>query len=218
MTNRFTQAKEQATDKPKAKKAAAVDAVTIDGLEDLAIVKAVMKQLEGLESTLKADVNSQMLDKFVELGTAAGKKPANFKGADTNASGSMQLRKRSARSVLTESDIELMDELGISYEETEDSMLYINKKYATDDKLLNKVSKALDKVPGIPTDFIEATPTKVITTDASIDELFAKASGKKALHKDIVRVALQVVGTLASRIKYEGDHSDLMDKLSTLID
>ncbi len=213
--NRFAVAKDHAGDEPVTKKGKkAVDAVTITGLEDLAIVKAVIKQLETLETTLKTEVNDQMLDRFVDDGIAAGKKPANFAGTDTNASGSMQLRKRSARSVLTPSDIDLLDELGISYDESDDSFFYINKKYADDDKLLTKVSKALDKVAGIPTDFIEATPTKYVTTDESIDELFKIEKLKPAKAREV----LQVVATLASRIKYEGDHDELMDKLSELID
>lgn len=213
--SRFATAKDQAGDaKAVTKGKKVVDAVTITGLEDLAIVKAVLKQLETLESTLKTEVNDQMLDRFVDDGIATGKKPANFAGTDTNASGSMQLRKRSARSVLTAADTDLLDELGITYEESPDSMFYINKKYAEDDKLLTKVSKALDKVPGIPTDFIEATPTKYVTTDESIGELFAIEKLKPAKAREV----LQVVGTLASRIKYEGDHDELMDKLAELID
>lgn len=213
--NRFAVAKDHAGDEKVVKgKKKAVDAVTITGLEDLAIVKAVIKQLETLETTLKTEVNDQMLDHFVDAGIEAGKKPANFSGTDTNASGSMQLRKRSARSVLTPSDIDLLDELGISYDESDDSFFFINKKYADDDKLLTKVSKALDKVAGIPTDFIVATATKYVTTDESIDELFKIEKLKPAKAREV----LQVVGTLASRVKYEGDHDELMDKLSDLID
>lgn len=213
MTNRFAAAKADAGNTKAKKSKPKADSVTIAGLEDYAIVKAVMKQLEALETTLKGEINDQLLDQFVERGIEAGKKPANFNGADDNASGSMQLRKRTARSKLSAADIELLDDLGISYEESDDSMFYINKKYAGDDKLLTKVSKALDKVPGIPTDFIEATPTAYVTTDESIDEVF-----KSNLNEADVRNALQVVGTLATRVKYEGDHSELMDKLSELID
>ncbi len=213
--SRFAVAKDQAGDaKATTKGKKAVDAVTITGLEDLAIVNASIKQLETLQTTLKAEVNDQMLDRFVDDGIEAGKKPANFKGTDTNASGSMQLRKRSARSVLTAADTDLLDELGISYDESDDSFFYINKKYADDDKLLTKVSKALDKVAGIPTDFIEATPTKYVTTDESINDLFKI----KKLKPEQARSALQVVGTLATRIKYEGDHDELMTKLAELID
>lgn len=213
MSNRFAAAKKDAGTEKKGSAKPKADAVTIDGLEDLAIVNAVMKQLETLQSTLKSEVNDQMLDHFVETGLEAGKKPANFPGADTNAEGSMQLRKRTSRSALSASDVELLSELGISYDESPDSMFYINKKYAGDDALLEKVSKALDKVKGIPTDFIEATATKYVVTDDSIDELF-----KLGLANNKTREALQVVGTLASRIKYLGDHDELMDKLSDLID
>jgi hypothetical protein len=213
--SRFAVAKDHAGDaKASTKGKKAVDAVTITGLEDLAIVNASIKQLETLQTTLKAEVNDQMLDRFVDDGIASGKKPANFKGTDTNASASLQLRKRSARSVLTAADTDLLDELGISYDESDDSFFYINKKYADDDKLLTKVSKALDKVAGIPTDFIEATPTKYVTTDESINDLFKIKKLKPAQ----ARSALQVVATLATRIKYEGDHDELMEKLAELID
>lgn len=211
--SRFATAKADAgvekgkTSKPKANE------ITIDGLEDLSIVNAVIKQLETLQSTLKTEVNDQMLDQFVTDGLAINKKPANFPGVEGHGSGSMQLRKRTSRSTLSPSDIELLDAMGISYDESPDSLYFINKKYAEDEKLLDKVSKALDKVPGIPTDFIEATPTKYVTTEDSIDEVFKL--NKKAPK---TRELLQVVATLATRIKYNGDHDELMDKLAELID
>jgi hypothetical protein len=212
--SRFATAKANAGDAPKTKKKSTAEEVSVAGLEDLAIVNAVIKQLETLQSTLKEDVNGQMLDHFTTNGMADKKKPANFAGVDGAGTGSMQLRKRTSRSKLTPADIEILDEVGISYTESDDSLFYINKKYAEDEKLLEKVSKALDKVPGIPTDFIEATPTTYVTTDESIDELFK--NGK--LKRPRVREVLQIVGTLATRLKYTGDHDELMDKLSEMID
>lgn len=211
--SRFATAKADAGTVTTTKSKPKANQITIDGLEDLSIVNAVIKQLETLQTTLKTEVNDQMLDVFVREGLAINKKPANFPGVEGQGEGSMQLRKRTSRSSLSASDVELLEELGISYEESPDSMFFINKKYAEDDKLLDKVSKALDKVPGIPTDFIEATATKYVTTEDSIDELFKL--NKKAPK---TREALQVVATLASRIKYNGDHDELMDKLAELID
>lgn len=213
MTNRFAAAKQDAGTAKKGKSKPKVDSVLMPGLEDLAIVNAVIKQLETVQTTLKADINEQMLEEFTDRGIEAGKKPANFAGTDEQAEGSMQLKKRSSRSVLSAADVELLEEVGVSFAESDDSLFYINKKYAGDDKLLSKVSKALDKVPGIPTDFIEATPTKHVVTDESIDEVF-----KNKLDREKTREVLQVVATFATRAKYTGDHAELMDKLSELID
>lgn len=211
--SRFAAAKKQAgtvkkgTNKPKK------DTVTLKGLEDLSIVNAIIKQLETLQSTLRAEVNNQMLDVFVEEGLSIRKAPESFSGVDGQAEGSMQLRKRSSRTVLSLNDVDTLKSLGISYSESPDTVYFINKKYADDAKMLDKVSKALDKVPGIPTDFIEASPTKYTTTDDSIDELF-----KLNLSKQKTRATLQVVASLASRIKYNGDHDGLMAKLAEFIE
>lgn len=212
--NMFAKAQAKAGDntgKKKAKKQ--VEAVYFESLDDLAMLKDLIKQLTTVHDTLDAEVKDEMLDEFVSRGRNEGKKPANFPGKGDASEGNMQIRQRSSRSRLTDADIETLDELGISYTETDDTHFYINKEYAGDEKLLSRVSEALEGVKGIPSDFIQATPTTYVTTEDSIDELFAN----KRLSADRVREVLSIVATPAMRLKYTGDHDDLIGKVADMI-
>ena len=214
MSNMFTAAKDKAgstTNTSKAKKD--LDAVHFEDLGTLAMLKAAIEQLKTMHDTLDAEVKDEVIDEFVNRGKKLGKKPANFPGQGDHASGSMQIRQRSSRSVLTSADINTLDQLGISYKETDDTHFFINKDYADDEKLLAKVSKALESIDGIPTDFIQATPTRYVVTTQSIDELFAN----KRLSNDRLKEVLTIVATPAMRLKYTGDHDKLMESLSEIL-
>ena len=154
-------------------KATDPNAVSITDLRELAIVTTAIKSLEGMKETLSASVNDQILDRFVEIHD--GSKPKNFKGSDTDTTASCQLRKRSSRSNLSDSDIDLLKKVGVSFEESVSTMFFINKTHAANADLLKRVSDALEKVEGIPGDFIQSTPEKYVTTDKSLDEAFGAA-------------------------------------------
>ncbi len=186
------------------------NAVPITDLRELAIVSSAIKNLEAIKETLATSVNDQILDRFIE--THDGSRPKNFKGSDTNTTASCQLRKRSSRSNLSDSDMDLLRKVGVSFEESVSTMFYINKEHADNAALLQRVSDALDKVDGIPANFILSTPEKYVTTDKSLDEAFAAG-----LSADDLRTVLKIAGTIASRPKFDGDIKAIMREVAKMM-
>jgi hypothetical protein len=202
--SRFTKAKANAgtVTKKKTKKAAKPE-YTIKGLRDYAAVTDTIKALEGLKATLKEDVHEQIAERFVEDGLNTHSKPVNFNGIDVGATGSCQLRKRTSRSALRPAELETLAEHGIDVEsggvvESDETVFYINKKYEGDEELMDSVSDALDKA-NVPEDFLLCAPSKFHTTDDAIRQAFAGAENAEDLTE-----LLGIVGTIATRVKYEG--------------
>lgn len=206
-TNLFQKAKAKANDKTKSPAKKAKEVVEIEDLRKYAAIQAIKKAIETMESTLKASVNEQVLEYFVENRT-----DKSFDGADDDTTASCQIRKRSSRSTLSEQEVKILSELGISIEKSKDCGFRINNKYAEDDKLLARVSKALEGVKGIPEDFIEATPEKYVTTETSISEAL-----RKVKDSDQLRDVLCMVGVIATRPKFGGSHEDMMEILEEAI-
>jgi len=140
-----------------------------------------------------------MLGHFVEDGLRTRTQPMNFAGNDVGATGNMQLRKRTSRSALKEAEVELLEERGISYTESDETVFFINKDYEGDEKLMAKVEAALGTIDDLPEDFLKCAPTKYHTTDKSIGEVFTEATNEEDLE-----MLLGVVATLAIKAKYEG--------------
>ena len=156
MSNMFDKAKTAEPKPAKGKKSKGRE-VEVEGLNELASIKAVLAALEGMAKTTEAEIKAQMLQEFVKEGCAIGRRPENFKGVDVGATASCQIRKRSSRSVLSEGEIELLEEHGVEYETIDDveDTFVINPAYAGDSDLLGKVSKKLEGIKGLPKDFIQ---------------------------------------------------------------
>lgn len=209
MSNMFEAAKkvEKKTKKPAAKKGKAT--VEIKGLRLLAAIKTVMKSLEATADTLDGELKEKTTEHFVVEGAKTGTKPANFPGIEENAEANCQLRKRTSRSVLTDAEVELLKEHGVPFDTSEDitTTYIINPEYKDDEKLLGRVSDALAGVEGMPKNFLqyqEGTPARTVT-DESVAAAFATKD------EDTIRQLLTVVGTLANRIKFNGDLEEAMD-------
>lgn len=190
MVDLFARAKTAPATKTAAKKKSDKKEFNISGLSDLSTIDALMETLEAHRAAVAAKVKSQMKDQFVELGNIDGKRPANFRGVDGDASASCELKKRSSVSKLSDEEVEMLDDAGISYEKAivvQEAFL-INPAYASDQALMDKVSKALEKVPGLPGDFIQfqAEVSKNIVTDESMDQVFKNGVADELL--DIVSV------------------------------
>lgn len=216
MSNMFNAAKDKAA-KPKkvSPKKGSKAEVTITGLRELAALKDVIKAIEASVETLDGELKEKTADHFATEGARTGTKPANFNGIDVGASASCQLRKRTSRSVLTDAECELLDEHGVPYDTSEDitTTYIINPEYKDDDDLLGRVSKALEGVEGIPSDFLEyqeGTPKRTVT-----DESMAAAFAEK--DKDTILELISVVGTLANRMKFEGNLDEAMDVVKELL-
>jgi len=202
--SRFAKAKATAgtVSKKKTKKAAKPE-YSIEGLRDYAAVRDTLKALEGLETTLKAEVHEQIVEHFVEDGLATHSKPVNFNGIDVGATGSCQLRKRTSRSALRPAELETLAEHGIDVDsggvvESADTVFYINKNYEGDEKLMDKVSSALDAAD-VPEDFLLCAPSKFHTTDDTLRQAFSGAESTEDLN-----MLLGICATIATRVKHEG--------------
>jgi hypothetical protein len=150
--------------------------VEIAGLENLTLIDALIKSLEAVKSTFDEQVKTQAREHFVAEGT--DKKPENFRGTDGAAEASIELRKRSTRSILNDEEIAALTEAEIPVEVVEDiaETFVINPAYAADSALLGKIDKALKKVPGLPADFILAQEGKSrsVVSDDTVSAVFAK--------------------------------------------
>lgn len=170
--------------------------VQMSGLQTLTEIDTLIKTLTALKGTYEEQVKKEAYDYFVEH--ADGKRPENFRGVEGNASASIELRKRSSASALSEAEVTLLKSHGIAAEKkiVTQQLFGINPKYASDDKLLDKVSKAISKF--VPEDFIVVQEEKsaMIVSDEAIEKVFTL---KPAVLHDI----MGTVTTLAIKPKLE---------------
>jgi hypothetical protein len=163
--------------KKSTKKAEKVE-VAINGLEVYAALDAAYKTIEALKVSARENIDSQIRAYFVEKGVALGAQPANFRGIDSDASASCELRKRSSRSVLNEQEIQILEEAGIPVDEITDKpeTFIINPAYLADTELMTKIGEILGAVEGIPADFMQKQEAKKssIVNDESLVTLFKK--------------------------------------------
>ncbi len=211
-TNLFTSAKTVAAKTSKAKKATA-PAIDIEGLENYAALDALEKAVKTLKETARAAVNTAAKDVFVDAGTKINAKPENFKGKEGNATASIELKKRSSASGLSDIEIEQLAKAGIPTEEVADrDETYIFNIAHLDWLAKNgaAVSKALVKL-GAPADIIQLQEAskKTVTTTESLDVLFTKPA-------KIVNELLTIVGTIAIKPSFEDQDKafDLVRKLA----
>lgn len=190
--------------KPKGNKKAKPSFEVAD-LHMFAALKAASKSIETVLATLKEDIDTEALDRFI-----LNRNGNSFEGTDGATSGSMQLRKRSSRSVLSEQEKLVLDEIGIDTEKSAEARFYINNKYADDHKLLEKVSKALDGI--VPDDFLGATSEKHIVGADSLNQAFAKCKDN-----DQLRDVLKIVATQACRVTFGGSHDEMVKILDTVL-
>ncbi len=177
------------TSKGKSKK----KEVKLAGLENYALLDALIKNLESVKSSFQDQIKDEAREYFVE--SATGKKPENFRGIDGSAEASVELRKRSSRSALNDAEIKTLEAqnlpVGVVEEVTE--TFVINPTYARDSKLLGKIEKALKKVPGLPADFIlqQKGQNRTIVTDDTIDAVFADGELAEQFIDTVCLIALK---------------------------
>jgi hypothetical protein len=205
MTNMFQQAKATAPAPAKSNKKDKRDQVDLAGLEDVAAVDALIKSLTALKDALKAPVLDQMREIFIE-------EPKNFLAVEGNATASAELRKRSTASPLKPDEVAMLAEEEIPVEEVEDQAehFFVNPTYAGDSALLEKVSKALAKIGGMPEDFIQFQPkiTKTVVGEKTFE---------KAMEVDPEKF-IDIVGVLALKPKLEkADLPYMIAKASKLL-
>jgi len=207
MANLFTTAATVAP-KPKASKAKQREVIQVEGLEAYSAVDAFMKTLEGLKEQMRAKIEATMVPAFIKNGMSAKKRPENLEGEDGLAVASLQLKKRSVRSSLTEEEVALLAEHKI---ETETNVVVpaafiVNQKYSdlsnpNNAKLLEDLSKVMEPVlkkAGID-DFFQqqAEVSSTVVPEKGLDEIFQRGINDAS----VVEQLLATVGVLGVRPK-----------------
>ncbi len=159
---------------PKTKVKNVKDEIEIAGVEDLAQLHAMIVTLGSVAEVLTAEVKGQMREIFIDKAVTLGKRPENFKGVEGVAVASCELRKRASTSALTEEQIKILATAGlpVGKEVAVPELFAINPAYATDTKLLEKVSRLIEK--SVPADFIikQAEISKTVVLDTTVEEAF----------------------------------------------
>lgn len=202
--NMFDKAKATAPAKTAGKGKAAKAVFDITSLREYAALKNAQKQIDAALETLKEEVNEQALEIFLN-----SQDPKSFQGVDRDTTASLQLRRRSSRSTLSDAERELLEGNGVSIKKTEDSRFYISRSYSDNHELLAKVSEALDGI--VPDDFIGHTGDKyIVDTDALVQAL-------KIADVDTRRDVVNVVGTQAARANFGGSNEEALNILRDVI-
>ena len=161
------------------------------------MVDSLEKNLKAIKETLKGQVKTQMKEIFTRQNN---KRPDNFRGIEKHASASCELRKRTIALVLTEEEVTALeaDKVPVGTEVSTPSRFIINPEHAANQELLQKISDAIRKVPGLPENFIlhqEEVSSRVVT-----DETLNKVCELGLLPKHFDKVA-----TMAIKAKLENE-------------
>ncbi len=174
---------------------------TVEGLEDLALVNAAIKNFEAVKETLEGPIKAQLREQFIEAGTAAKKRPDNYRGLERTASASCEFRKRGDNQPLNEAELAAFERYGIPTKKVVivPAAFIINPKYIEDKATLAKVSKVLVEA-GIPTDLFmkQEEASKICVPDEALDVIFTKKP-------DVIEKMIDSVCVLAVKSKLEED-------------
>ena len=201
--NLFEKAKAAQPTKPKAKGKAKPE-INVEDLRMYAALNAAQKTIATLVDSLKESVNDQALEAFL-----ASQKKDSINGVDGDTNASLQLRKRTSRSVLSDHEQTVLAELGIDISKSADSRFYISNKYAEDTELLGKVSDALDGI--VPDDFLGHTGDKYVVGDKAVIQ--ALEIDDANTRRDV----LKMVATQAARTKFGGSHDEMLEILDEVL-
>lgn len=192
MLNMFEAAKAVPVKASAKKKGSDKEVIVVQGLEDVAVLDALIKSLTSLKETLRGPVDEKLREEFV-----AGAE--NFEAVEGQASASAELRKRPVSSPLVAEEVAMLEADGIVVGEVESipERFIVNPAYASNEAMLKQVSAALAKVKGMPNDFIQfqaGQKTRVVT-----EETFDAVMGDGELAAKYI----DTVGVLALRAKLE---------------
>lgn len=192
---------------PKGKKK--VETVTVEGLHDYALYKALITNLESMVTVAETTVKDTMRSHFAKMAFEKGK-VENFKGSEGTAVASLQCRKRSEASVLSAEERALLDQHKVPYGKKQKVVgtFAINPKYLSDEAMLDKAEKALAKAK-LPDDFIvhQEEVTVYVVTDDTLEAV---------IEKGLVETLMDTVYTLAIRAKLSVEDGALDKALKAL--
>lgn len=182
MANLFKKAAPTAEPKKATKKSTKKEFV-LDGLETLSQLDYVIKAATGIKASVEGPIKTAAMDIFMEEAKANSKRPDNFTGYERTATASVEMRKRATSSALSAAEIEMLAKFGITLEQviTTQKLFGVNPKYAEDESLLEKVSKAIEGI--VPDDFfvIQEEQSKMVVSDKALDEAFSKKAPREVI-------------------------------------
>ena len=191
--------------------------VHVPGLENLAVIDALIKGLTTLRSGFDMKVKESMKATFIKNGKKVKARPANFKGFEGELStASCELKNRSSSVPLNPDEIKTLEKYGIPFKEVEykADCYIINPAYTNDSELLEKVAKVLENTD-LPEDFImkQEKQVKTVVVPETIDAIFEKGVAPKLF--DMVcslSVKPTYIGTIDDALPKSIDLVKLMDE------
>jgi hypothetical protein len=194
--------------------------VAMDDVANFAAVSALVKNLKTVLSTLETKIKASAKSEFIRLGTADLRRPDSFAAVEKDARVTVILGKRSTASALTPEEVVAFEKEKVPFgkEVTLPERYIVNPAYAGDQALLEKVSKAIESIKGIPEDFIQLQPEvkDFVVTDETVDNVFERGlaatfmgmvttiSLKPSTAQTDVKKALEQVKALLVPSKKEG--------------
>ena len=209
--NLFSTAATLKVDPKKTSKADNKEKIEIEGLQDYTLVDSLEKNLKALKETLKGKVNGQMKEIFTRQ---SNKRPENFRGIEGSASASCEMRKRTIASVLTDEEVKALekDNIPVGREVLIPKRFIFNPEIAGDQALLQKISDAMRKVPGLPDNVIllqEEQSVRVVT-----DETLDQVCSKGLIGKHFDKVATMAI---KARLEEELNIDAVLDSVRELV-
>ncbi len=186
--------------------------VQMTGLEMYAQVDAAIKALTAMQKAMGAELKEFAAEEFLNRTAILGHRPDNFRGVEGAASASMELRKRSSASALTDEEAALLTMKGLPIETkvTVPMLFAINPEFQSNDALLEKVSKAIEGI--VPENFIvvQEEVSRPVVSDETIEAAFRV--------KGMDRPLFDIVTTLAIKPKLDTtDIGAIIDGVKTLL-
>ena len=157
----------------------------VNGVQRYARVKATIVALTAIATTFENELKDTAFGLFTKLGGQTGTKPENFKGVEGGAKASMELRKRSTSSPLTDDEVRILSaaDIPVTTEVSVTAMFGINPKYTGNMEVLAQIEKALTAsgiAPEILSDLIvkQEEKSRTVVTDESVVAVFKNLQTK----------------------------------------
>lgn len=148
--------------------------VAIAGMQDIAVLDAMIKAATAMKTTLEANVKADGFTRLYNTAIETGAKPESFEALDRDSMASVQLRKRGTNSALNDDEVAALQSVGVEphIEVVTPGLFAINPEHASNSKLLEQVEKALSKIAGLPANFIvqQAEVTKKVVSEEMLLE------------------------------------------------
>lgn len=157
-------------------------------------IDALIKSLQGLQETYRADLDGAALDTF--MAQANGKRPDSFCGVEGIASASVELKKRSTASKVSDDELVVLTKAGLPVQKVvaTQKCFVLNPKYSENMEVLSVIEKNLDGK--VPADLIQVQEevSKHVVTDDTLDTAFRIGAPREII---------QMITTLSMKPKLE---------------